>query len=212
MAQGEDVERTVFFSDAVFAIALTVLTLDLRLDGGVIGSNPEELAATLAQKLPSLLAFILSFVLIGGLWLQHHRRFKAIERYDVPLQIINLTLLFFVVFLPVPTAMLFDNHGSSALPAIVYAACLAGCWLSLDLLWWQAWRRGYTSSLVTPAAFRRSLLRSLPGLAVLLVSIPLCLLSPTYGPLAWLLLVPAMLLPARLMTTTPARKQRARAG
>lgn len=73
---GPNTERTIFFSDAVMAIAMTLLVLEIKIPE-VSGSH---LGAALLSDVPSLYAYVLAFVLIGVNWLSHHRKFTVIVR------------------------------------------------------------------------------------------------------------------------------------
>ena len=113
-------ERLVFFSDAVFAIAITLLVIDLRLpDLGDHVSN-QQLSAALGALVPRIFAYALSFWVIGLYWLAHWRRYQYIERVDETLIALNLLLLGLVAFMPFPTALvgeyLLTDH---AAPAVV---------------------------------------------------------------------------------------------
>src|SRR5512143_3862197 len=82
-------ERIVFFSDAVMAIAITLLALDLRLpvvDAAVAG---QVLPAQLAALQPRFMTFCISFIVIGIYWISHHRYFGYIRRYDTRLILLN---------------------------------------------------------------------------------------------------------------------------
>ncbi|MDJ0312215.1 TMEM175 family protein [Arthrobacter sp. H35-D1] len=113
MQHGIETERTVFFSDAVFAIAMTLLALVLKLPELPAEISRHGYDQALLARVPSLAAFILSFVLVGRIWMTHHRRFSGIRAYDGKLQVLNLLLLFFVVFLPVPASILFKEAANS---------------------------------------------------------------------------------------------------
>src|SRR5215472_2918297 len=89
-------QRLLFFSDAVFAIAITLLVLDLRLPPG---SQVFDLAAVRQQ----IIGFVVSFYVIGRFWLSHHALFEGVAGYDVRLLATNLLFLAAVVFLPFPT-------------------------------------------------------------------------------------------------------------
>ena len=88
--------RVEGFSDAVFAIVITLLVLDLYdPDHG-----PGELVPGLAGKWPAYVAFLVSFVCVGVIWLNHHGLFRLIRRMDVGLLWINLAILFSAVIVP----------------------------------------------------------------------------------------------------------------
>src|SRR5919197_2493902 len=97
-----DVERIAFFSDAVFAIAMTLLVVQLSVPTGPAG----ELGHTLRARGSKFFAFGLSFLVIGQYWLAHHRVFRHIRRYDLGLLWLNLLWLLAIAFLPFPTAVL----------------------------------------------------------------------------------------------------------
>jgi uncharacterized membrane protein len=75
-------ERLVFFSDAVFAIAITILVLDIRLPAGADSASSRELFLLLAGLWQEYLAFFISFWVIGLCWISHHRKFLHIRRVD----------------------------------------------------------------------------------------------------------------------------------
>src|SRR5690606_17996305 len=92
LGRGTNPDRVAYYSDAVYAIAMTLLVLDLRIPEGATSA-----IEVLQTEYPSYLAFALSFLIIGYSWIAHHRRFKFVTGYDTGLLIINLIVLFFVV-------------------------------------------------------------------------------------------------------------------
>ena len=108
-------ERLIFFSDAVFAIAITLLVLDLRL--------PNADAFDLAPLVPKLLGFGISFYVIGQYWMAHHRLFEAVDGYDGMLLAANLWFLASIAFLPFPTSVVTEARPNSA-PVTFYAASM----------------------------------------------------------------------------------------
>ena len=97
--------RLEAFSDGVLAIAITLLVLDLRLP-----DEPDRpLATLLADRWPSYLAYVVSFVVIGIMWVNHHALFRRVAQVDRALLFLNLGLLLFVAALPFPTAVAADG-------------------------------------------------------------------------------------------------------
>jgi uncharacterized membrane protein len=90
------------FSDAVFAIVVTLLVLDLQAPH----SRPGGLFPALLRQWPAYAAFAISFLYVGVLWLNHHALFRLIGRVNAPLNWLNLWLLFGTVIIPFPTATL----------------------------------------------------------------------------------------------------------
>jgi uncharacterized membrane protein len=96
-----DTGRLEAFSDGVLAIAITLLVLDLRPPDDA----DRSIARLLADQWPSYLAYVVSFVVIGIMWVNHHALFRLVARADRPLLFLNLGLLLFVAALPFPTAV-----------------------------------------------------------------------------------------------------------
>ena len=129
------VDRLAFFSDAVFAIAITLLALNIhapRFVGGEPGDR--DLLAALGHMVPSIVGFVLSFLVIGTYWRSHHRLFRWVRMYDSGLVTINLLLLLSVSFIPAPTAF-YADYPASRVPLIFYASSLAAVGLMNSLLW-----------------------------------------------------------------------------
>ena len=103
-AQRNDTARLEAFSDGVFAIAITLLVLEVRVPGG--GGT---LAHKLADAWPSYIGYVISFVTIGIMWANHHSVFRLIGRTTHGLIVGNLLLLLTVGFLPFPTAVLAEH-------------------------------------------------------------------------------------------------------
>jgi len=132
-------DRIIFFSDAVFAIAITLLALELRVPEMPVDQVAAQMPLQLVAMRPKFVSFILSFMIIGFYWAAHHRDFQYIKRYDQRLIWMNLLLLMFVAFLPFPTAML-GNYPAQQFTVTLYAGCLAVMGFVRALLWWYASR------------------------------------------------------------------------
>jgi len=117
--QSKEVARIAAFSDGVFAIAITLLTLQLAIP------KSGSLTRDLSDLLPNFVAFVISFLVIGNYWVAHHRLFAAVERYDNRLIWLNLLTLFFIVLLPFTTSVIAE-YGDQPLAVIVYALSLSG--------------------------------------------------------------------------------------
>ena len=99
-------ERIVFFSDAVMAIAITLLAIDIRVPEIELSLAATELPAQLSAITPNLLAFFISFIVIGIYWISHHHYFSYIKRYDTRLMLLNLMFLFFIACMPFVASLL----------------------------------------------------------------------------------------------------------
>jgi uncharacterized membrane protein len=177
-------ERLVFFSDAVFVIAMTLLVLDIpRPDPGV------NATAFLTHQNGKFIAFFISFWVIALFWFGHHRLFRYVRAYDQGLLLVNLVLLFTVAFLPYPSAILGD-HGDEVGATVFYAASLAiAGFASAGLTWYTVRFRGFTGPL--PATIGRYyVFRGLIVSIVFLVSIPVAVASPAAARFVWLACFP----------------------
>ena len=174
------IERLVFFSDAVFAIAMTLLVLDIPRPAA-----NQNAAAFLSSQNGKFIAYVISFWVIAIFWLGHHRLFRYVRHLDHGLIMLNLVLLFWVAFLPYPSAILGDRAGTVS-ATVFYAAvmCLAGL-SSATLTWYTVSHRGFTGP-VHPAMARYYAFRGLAATSVFAISIPIALfVSPTAAQAWW---------------------------
>lgn len=186
-------ERLIFFSDAVFAIAITLLALEIRLPVGQELRTDGELLAALLSIWPRYLSYIVSFLVIGMYWMAHHQMFRMVARYDRRLLFLNLLLLLCIAFVPFPTAILGEYTGSVA--TIFYALSMVVTGLVSALLWWYASgeRRHLLVAPLTAAELQANRLRSLAAPTVFLVSIAITLWNDDAAKLSWIVLAPLLL-------------------
>lgn len=127
-------ERIVFFSDAVMAIAITLLAIDIRIPEIDPALATVELPVQLANIAPNLLTFLISFTVIGIYWISHHRHFSYIKRYDTRLMSLNLLFLFFIACMPF-VASLLGRYPSVPISAAAYSLEVAALGFSIALIW-----------------------------------------------------------------------------
>ncbi len=186
-------ERLVFFSDAVFAIAITLLALEIRLPVEATNLTNQNLLAVLLSIWPKYLSFIISFLVIGNFWIAHHRRFSLLTRYDNRLLVLNLLMLMSIAFIPFPTSIISENGNRTA--TIFYALAIIVTGLLSALLWWYtAWENRLIDKSVDKQEVRRNLLSILTTPAVFLLSIGLAFINPDLGKFSWILTAPAALM------------------
>ncbi len=186
-------ERLIFFSDAVFAIAITLLALEIRLPAGYGQLSDAALLRELLAMWQKYLSFIISFLVIGSFWVGHHRKFRLIDRYDRRLLWINLLLLMSIAFLPFPTAVISENSGKTA--TILYAASMAVSGLMLAVLWRYVSRGDrLIAPHLDPEQRRLETRRTLVLPTVFLLSILVALFDADLAKFSWILIAPAILL------------------
>jgi len=190
---GGNTERVEFFSDAVFAIAMTLLVLDIRLPD----TAAAELGPALAALAPEYFAYALSFAVIGVNWSAHHRKYRLISGYDRRLVQLNLLLLLLVAFLPFPTSVLSEYGGET--PAVVlYAATVAAISGMQCLIWLSARASGLLAPVVDRSLFFYVLRTMLVTVVVFAASIPVALLgAPDAAMYSWIIAAPLAVLAAR---------------
>ena len=115
-------ERLVFFSDAVFAIAITLLVIEIHVPHLTSWTN-EEAVQALYDLLPSFFGFTLSFLVIGRFWMGHHSALAKVKAYTPRLLWPNLLLLMAIAFMPFATAFMSSNLGQ-LVPTLFYNATL----------------------------------------------------------------------------------------
>jgi len=126
--------RVEAFSDGVFAIAMTLLVLNVKVPNT---EQPGQLGSLLWQQWPSYLAFVISFAFIGIMWVNHHRLFVHIRRIDHMLLVLNGALLLGVTAVPFPTAVLAQYLGKPDEKAatMLYAGTYVVVALFFNVLW-----------------------------------------------------------------------------
>ncbi len=182
--EGNEIEfsRIVAFSDGVFAIAITLLVLSLHIEENLGG---ESLGHALWEQRQDLLAYAVSFAVIGRFWVVHHRLFGDVVGFDGRLLALNILYLAWIVLIPFTSEVLGD-HGGDRDAVILYAVNLAGVAVLGWVMAFDAHRAGLAR--ITPGEEREFRTRAFFVAAVFLASIPLAFVAPALAPLFWLLL------------------------
>jgi uncharacterized membrane protein len=168
--------RLEAFSDGVFAVAITLLVLDLHLSGR--GSLVHQLGA----EWPQYIAYVASFMVIGIIWVNHHTLLEKIVRVDRGLLFLNLLLLLFVVLIPFPTAVVAEylRRGWDAKVAVaVYNLVMEAMGLAFSSIHWWAGRHEELLHESVDAARHRSALRQFAvGSVAYLVLVAVAFINP----------------------------------
>ena len=135
--EDKETGRLEAFSDGVFAVAITLLVLNIK-------PPPDNVLTSrawwgeLLKQLPALIAFVTSFATIGIMWINHHRLFNHIKRSDTALMLFNLLLLLVIVFIPYPTALVAQQYALSPEmhdAALLYSGTNVILAICFNLLW-----------------------------------------------------------------------------
>jgi uncharacterized membrane protein len=171
--------RLEAFSDGVFAIAITLLVLEIAVPHLTDG---ESLARALGNEWPSFFGFALSFITIGIIWINHHELFRDIERADHTVVVLNLLILLCVAFIPFPTAVLAENlqdgvHRQTA--TLLYGGTYTVTAVFFVLLWlYVSSNQHLLDARLSPARIRTRTLRYLPGPLIYGLALVLALITP----------------------------------
>ena len=184
-----DRDRIVNLSDGVFAIAITLLILDIRLPDIPENLVASELPRELLALWPKYLGYLLSFVGISTFWMIHHSIFRPIRDYDRTLLYLNFLFLMLVAFVPFPTSLL-GEYGNYQLPVAIYAATLAVGRLLLTAIHWYSTRDDrLLGEAQDPRTVRFFLIRGLTIPAIFLLSIGISFFSVSAAVWSWLVML-----------------------
>jgi uncharacterized membrane protein len=167
----EGTSRLEAFSDGVFAIAATLLILEISVD------SPDRLP----HIWPSYLAYVTSFVTIGIIWINHHHTVSLLGRVDRTFLFVNNLLLLTIAFLPFPTKLVGDylNKPGERSAVLAYAATFV-LMAVMHQVWWQYARRGrrLIGEDVPESALRGVDLAYAPGVAIYAIAFAVAFASP----------------------------------
>ena len=172
--------RLEAFSDGVFAIAITLLVLDIHVPDP---STTADLAQQLGSQWPSYVAYGVSFLTIGIIWINHHAMLRRIKAIDHEILILNLLLLLCVGLLPFTTALmaayLKESEGETLAAAIYAGSFLLMSVVFAAMNWTILFRKDHLLAGPIDAATRRTIItRGVAGLLPYLAAAILAILSP----------------------------------
>ncbi len=198
-------ERVVFFSDAVFAIVITLLVLPLTAEFDV-PDETHDLAHHVRDLWPNVLGFVISFLVIGQFWMTHHRMFGHLRHSDAGLLWLNLLVLMTVSFLPFPTVVLAAATGDEdRFPAVFYAASITLTSLVVTVMWLYAVRRNLVAQTIDRHRLHEITTRSLVTSGIFVLSVGAAFLGLALAVFFWVALVPA----ARVVSVRQYRRRAA---
>ncbi len=185
----KDRDRIVNLSDGVFAIAITLLVLDIRVPDIPENMVDSRLPGALLSLWPSYFGYFLSFLVISAFWMIHHSIFRSIRGYDRILLYLNFLFLMVVAFVPFPTSLL-GEFGDHQLPVAIYAATLAvGRLLLTAIHWYSARNDRLLDEPQDPATVRYFVIRGLTIPAIFLLSIVISFFSVSLAIFTWFVML-----------------------
>ncbi len=187
LERGKDLSRILAFTDGVFAIAITLLVLQIEVPGGLASNS--GLLDELGDLLPDLFAFAISFIVIGMYWINHHRLMRMVGEYDRRLMVMTMFYLAWIVLLPFSSQLIGEYGSDIHLSAVIYIVNLAMIALAYSLM-----IRTILSHKLGEPDYEWDLALSLKSshfvFAVFILSAPVALLLGGWTPLLWFLVMP----------------------
>jgi uncharacterized membrane protein len=177
--------RLEAFSDAVLAIAVTLLVLEL----GVTGDAEHHLFRSILHQWPSYLAFVTSFLTIGVVWLQHSAITGALRTADVTLYRLNLLVLLLASFLPFPTKLVAEFIGETKperVAVVFYGLMLLALSLAMSVFVRYAAENPHLVKDEVEAIAVERAQQAAPNFGIYGVGIGIAILFPTFGVIAYL--------------------------
>jgi len=189
-ASGE-LERLIFLSDGVFAIAMTLLAVGLALPE-VTSSSTADLGQRLLALSPRYLSYVLSFVVIAQYWRSHQRTFRYVVRLDNRFVWLNLWLLLCIGFLPFPTSVL-GSYGNDVAAVTLYAGSLALTGLVVLCMWLYATiGRRLVARDLSPRVIQHTTVRALCAPVIFLMSIGIAQIDSDLAKYSWIAIAVAL--------------------
>ncbi len=180
--RGGDLSRILAFTDGVFAIAITLLVLQIEVPDLLLGNG--DFVDWLGEMLPDLFAFAISFAVIGIYWIWHHRLMRMVREFDRGLMAVNLIYLAWIVLLPFSSQLIGEHGGDVPVTAAFYIANLALVAISQSLM-----IRLILRHRLADPGYERDLALTLRSsdytAAVFVVTAPLGLVLGGWTPLVW---------------------------
>jgi uncharacterized membrane protein len=187
---GSRVERLTLFSDAIFAFAMTLLAVDIRVPEIAQNLVSSQLNVELANLAPKFIGYGLSFFISASYWVFYHRIFANIKRYDRALIWLNIAFLFFIVLIPFPSDLI-GRYLSQEVSIIIYSTMMAATGFTGSLIWLYASRHHrLVDKSLSNAAIKRMSMRTCITPVLFLVSIPASFALHIFTPVMWLLAWP----------------------
>jgi uncharacterized membrane protein len=179
--------RLLALSDGVFAIAMTLLALDLTLPAGLDSAGFEH---ALGDVMPNVWAYALSFLVIAAFWRGHHQIFRYVREVDGTVIRLGLLSLGLVALMPFPTTLLAE-YGDLSQSVAVYSGAVAAMGATQLALAVALWKRPWLGSAALPDPVARNDVADLAAtVLVFAVAVPLAFVSPAAAKLWWAVLIP----------------------
>ena len=181
-------ERIVFFSDAVFAIAITLLIIEIKVPHLDHAAGDREFWLALAKLIPNFFGYFFSFFVIGAYWVGHHRIYGHIVRWDYGLIWRNILFLTAIGFMPFATAFFTEIFPPRFVPLTLYALTFSAAGLLQLWQWRYAVKKGLVDEELNPTLIGYFSWRMMSLPVVGLVAVLIGLINPWFSGMAFFMM------------------------
>lgn len=186
--ESEETDRLLALSDGVIAIVITLLVLDITVPTLPAGSPTASLGGLVAAQWEELLAFALSFLVVGFYWVLHRRIFLHVERHNRGVVYLNFVVLLAITFVPYATSVFTTYPNGFGVAFLSGVLALTG--VSLSVLWVYASRKDLVETGLTSQTVGIQALRFLASPVVFALAAGVALVNARLAMACWLLLLP----------------------
>jgi uncharacterized membrane protein len=130
-------EHVISFGDAIFAFAITLMTLSIDIPDLPPNLTESQLLSRLYDMYPQVESYIISFAVIAMFWISYHQVFNFIRESHISMVYLNLLFLLLITFLSITTSLVI-NYGSYQIPYVIYSVLVIMTSSLLALIWWHA--------------------------------------------------------------------------
>jgi uncharacterized membrane protein len=130
-------EHVIAFGDAIFAFAITLMTISIDIPDLPPNLTESELLSRLYEMYPQVESYIISFAVIAIFWISYHQVFNFITRSHISMVYLNLLFLLLITFLSITTSLVI-NYGSYQIPYVIFSVVVIMTGSLLALIWWYA--------------------------------------------------------------------------
>jgi len=194
-------ERLILFSDAVFAIAITLLVIEIKIPEIHENLSDKALLQALGHLVPKFLGYLISFMLIGLYWTIHHRMFGLVTGYDQKLLVLNLIFLFFIALMPFSNGFYSEYAGPELfrkqlkIPMTFYVFNFCGVGFTNYFMWRHVTnpKNKLAEPSIDPLFAKLAKLRSLTVPIIFLLMLPVAYLTNVFFAVYIPMLIPVAL-------------------
>ncbi|MFL6422046.1 MAG: TMEM175 family protein [Nitrososphaeraceae archaeon] len=183
-------EHVVSFGDAIFAFAITLMTLSIDIPDLPTNLTESQLLSRLGDLYPQVESYVISFAVISIFWISYHQVFNFITRSHISMVYLNLLFLLFITFLSITTSLVIE-YDTYQIPYVIYCLVVIMTSSLLALIWWHATKDyRFVDKDIHPLFIRGMIVNLLLVPLVFAISIVVCFFDLDIAQYLWLIIVP----------------------